>query len=90
MVIRSCWPMVSTATSRSTGSTFSSEVTIASENPGGAVFTSAQITNSSYLKIEGIHVDHPTDGVRYTAIVEIDGNSNHVSFVNKRGEWLCR
>ena len=61
---------------------FASDVTLLSETPQGAVFDSLEIRDSAHLVIDGVHVDHPTDGGRGAALVDITGSSEHITFVN--------
>lgn len=61
---------------------FSKYVTIVSENKGGAKFNSIDIYNSDYIKIDGVHVSHSSNGGAGGAVVEILKGSDHIQFVN--------
>jgi hypothetical protein len=58
-----------------------SSVTIRAETALGATFTALSIDGSSNIEIDGIHVDSPTAGARFSALVDILGSTN-ISLVN--------
>ena len=58
---------------------FTDYVTIKSANPLGAKFDTINIDNSSYLKLDGVHVDSPTNGGG--SLIDI-ANSAHITVVN--------
>ena len=60
---------------------FTDHVTIASES-GKAVFNSLGIKNSSYLRIDGVHVSSDNNGGPGSKVVEIVEGSHHIEILN--------
>ncbi|MCR8726851.1 right-handed parallel beta-helix repeat-containing protein, partial [Frigidibacter sp. ROC022] len=64
------------------GKSFSSYVTLVSEEPLGAVFDQVKIRDTDYLRIDNVHVDNPSNGSSASSIVSVTEGSNHVQFLN--------
>lgn len=64
------------------GRNYSDDVTIRSETPLGARFERIDVTNSSHLRIDGVHVDNPGNGGVGSGFVEIGAGTAHIAFVN--------
>ncbi|MGX0978369.1 hypothetical protein ACSSVY_004109 [Roseovarius sp. MBR-51] len=64
------------------GESFSSYVTLVSEEERGAVFTSVNIRNTDYLRIDNVHVDSPNNGGAASTIVSVSDGSSHIQFLN--------
>ncbi len=60
---------------------YSNYVTVRSATPGGAVFSQLNVLNSSFLRIDGVHVQQPTSGNPWDKLVDIE-NSHNVDFIN--------
>ena len=62
---------------------YSGYVTVRSADPGRpATFTDIDVHNSSYLRIDRVHVSNPTSGSAASKVVDIDRGSHHVEFLN--------
>ncbi|MEM6374718.1 MAG: right-handed parallel beta-helix repeat-containing protein [Pseudomonadota bacterium] len=61
---------------------YSSYVTLVSEQPLGAHFNSVTIDNSDFIRIDSVHVDSPSNGGPGGRIVEIIKGSSHIEFLN--------
>ncbi|SEK69077.1 Concanavalin A-like lectin/glucanases superfamily protein [Roseivivax marinus] len=61
---------------------FGSEVTIVAQNRLGAKFDSVSVSNSDNVRIDGVHVDNPSNGTGGSYVVGITDGSTNVSFVN--------
>ena len=62
---------------------FDSYVTITSADGNkGANLNSLDIANSSYVRIDNVHIDNSSNGGPGSKIVEIVENSHHIEFVN--------
>jgi parallel beta-helix repeat protein len=62
---------------------FSDYVTITSaDGSDGAIFEDIGVYNSSYLRIDGVHVSNSSNGGSATKLVTIEDQSHHVEFVN--------
>ena len=60
---------------------FSSYVTLVSKDPGGAVFTSVNLSNTDYLRIDSVHVDNPSNGGSGSSVVSVT-DSSHIQLLN--------
>ncbi|MEL6103898.1 MAG: LamG-like jellyroll fold domain-containing protein, partial [Pseudomonadota bacterium] len=61
---------------------YSKTVTLISEAPLGAHFSSVSVKNSDNVRIESVHVDSPSNGGPGGRIVEIVDGSTNIDFVN--------
>ena len=62
---------------------YSDFVTIRSaDGDRGAVFDSLEIDASSYVRVESVHVDNPTNGSAASRIVTVDDGSSHIEFLD--------
>lgn len=67
---------------------YNSYVTLRSADANNeAVFSSLKVDNSSYIRLDDVHVSHPTNGVSGSRVVQIL-NSNHVDFINSEVNGL--
>ncbi len=66
---------------------FTDYVTIKSATPLGATFDKITISNSSYLKLDGVHVDSPSNGNASDTLLGIV-SSDHVMVVNSEVNGL--
>ncbi len=64
------------------GKSYSSYVTIESEEDKGAVFSSVSVRDTDYLRIDNVHVDNPTNGSPASTLVSVTDGSSHVQFLN--------
>ncbi len=64
------------------GKSFSSYVTLVSEEPRGAIFTSVDIRDTDYLRIDNVHVDSPSNGGAASKLVSVSEGSSHIQFLN--------
>ena len=64
------------------GLNFDSFVTLTSETKLGASFDMLNVSNSSYIRVDGVHVDNPGDGATGDAFVDIGSGNHHIEFVN--------
>ncbi|MBY8978061.1 tandem-95 repeat protein [Rhodobacteraceae bacterium NNCM2] len=65
------------------GTNFGSSVTIKSANPGNpAVFDSVSLRGVNNLRIDGVHVDNPGNGVSGARVVNIDAGSKNIEILN--------
>jgi parallel beta-helix repeat protein len=64
-----------------TGKNYSNYVTIQSQTPKAAVFTSFAILNSGFIRVDGIHVSSPNTGFAGGWVATVQG-SNNIQFVN--------
>ncbi len=68
---------------------FSDYVTIRSaDGPLGARFTDISFDNSSYLRVDGVHVDGTHNGSLASHLVGVDGGSHHIEFLNSEVNGL--
>ncbi|SIT06813.1 Concanavalin A-like lectin/glucanases superfamily protein [Roseivivax lentus] len=65
------------------GYNYSGYVTVRSADPDNpAVFDQIDIVGSSFLAIDSVHVDNPSNGAASSKVVNIDGNSHDIVFSN--------
>ena len=65
------------------GHNYSDYVTIRSADGNqGATFDGVTFTNSSHIRIDGVHVDSPSNGSSSSAIVRFEASSNNIQFMN--------
>jgi hypothetical protein len=68
---------------------FSDYVTVRSaDGNDGAMFTHIGVSNSSYLRIDGVHVSDPSNGSSTARVVGIENGSHHVEFINSEVNGL--